>query len=210
MIVFLLGILITSFLLVMVKRITAMISVFRAQSFFLALVTLSVAVNSGSLELYAVAGLLFLLKVIGIPHYLSRIVKKVQVNENLGFFVNPMLSLIIAVLLTYFAYLFAHQVIQLPGKVASTALAISLSVTLIGLFVMISRVKALTQIVGLLVMENGLFLAAAAVSGGMPFFVEIAIFFDLMVCVIIQGIFVYRINKLFTHIDIDKLTGLRG
>jgi len=61
-----------------------------------------------------------------------------------------------------------------------------------------------------LVMENGLFLLAATVSGGMPFFVEIAIFFDVFVSVLIMGFFVYRINKLFTHIDVNKLSRLKG
>ena len=75
---------------------------------------------------------------------------------------------------------------------------------------MISRMKAISQIIGLLVMENGLFLIASSISGGMPFFVEIAIFFDIFLCVIILEIFVYKINKLFTHIDVDKLTQLRG
>jgi hydrogenase-4 component E len=53
-------------------------------------------------------------------------------------------------------------------------------------------------------------LLCEAVSGGMPFFVEFAIFFDVLVSVIILGIFVYRINKLFTHINVTKLTGLKG
>jgi hydrogenase-4 component E len=87
---------------------------------------------------------------------------------------------------------------------------VSLSVTMVGMFIMIFRMKALAQVIGLMAMENGLFLAAATVSGGMPFFVEIAIFFDIFVCVIISGVFVYRINKLFTHIDVSKLRELRG
>jgi hydrogenase-4 component E len=75
---------------------------------------------------------------------------------------------------------------------------------------MVSRMKAFTQVVGILAMENGVFLFASAVSGGMPFFAEIAVFFDVFISVIIMGIFVFRINKLFTHIDVDKLTRLRG
>jgi hydrogenase-4 component E len=80
---------------------------------------------------------------------------------------------------------------------------------MIGLFIMIFRMKALSQVIGFLVMENGLFLVASAVSGGMPFFVEIAIFMDVFVSVVIFGIFIYRINKLFTHIDVSKLNTLR-
>jgi hydrogenase-4 component E len=75
---------------------------------------------------------------------------------------------------------------------------------------MVFRMKAIAQIVGLLVMENGLFLIANAVSGGMPFFVEIAIFFDVFVSVLIMAFFMQRINKLFTHIDVNKLSRLKG
>jgi hydrogenase-4 component E len=70
--------------------------------------------------------------------------------------------------------------------------------------------KAFTQVVGILVMENGIFLFASSVSGGMPFFAEIAIFFDVFISVVIMGIFVFRINSLFTHIDVNRLSRLKG
>lgn len=75
---------------------------------------------------------------------------------------------------------------------------------------MISRLKALAQIIGILVMENGIFLLSSAFSGGMPFIVEMAIFLDVFVSVIILGLFVYRINELFTGIDVDQLSRLKG
>jgi hydrogenase-4 component E len=78
------------------------------------------------------------------------------------------------------------------------------------MFILVSRLKALAQVLGLLVMENGIFLLAAAVAGGMPFLVEMAIFFDVFVSVVIFGLFVYRINELFTGIDVDQLNRLRG
>jgi len=96
------------------------------------------------------------------------------------------------------------------GAAEGGVFTVAISLMLIGLFLMTARMQALAQIVGLLVMENGLFLAGASVAGGMPFFVEIAIFFDVFLCVIILGVFVYRIRKVFTHIDIYKLTELRG
>jgi hydrogenase-4 component E len=102
------------------------------------------------------------------------------------------------------------RVIPLTDTAQVEAVIISLSVTLIGLFIMITRMKAVSQIMGLLIMENGLFLIASSVSGGMPFFVEIAIFFDIFVCVITLGMFVYKINKVFTHIDVDKMRELKG
>ena len=75
---------------------------------------------------------------------------------------------------------------------------------------MVFRRKAVGQVIGLLIIENGSFLTAVALCGNMPFFVEIAIFFDIFVFAIILGIFIFRINELFTHIDIDKLKTLRG
>lgn len=204
------GVLITAFMMVTAKRMNSLLGGFRAQSLFLFFVALAAAASGVGMELYVVAALLFIIKVVLIPHFLASIVKKIKADENVGLFVNPTMSVFIALGLTYLSYLFAGKLIPLEVKMHGEALTVSLAVTLIGMFLIISRMKALVQIVGLLVMENGLFLAATAVTGGMPFFVEIAIFFDVLVCVIILGVFVHRINKVFTHIDINKLQELKG
>jgi len=207
--IFLSGVLLMTFAMVVSKRITALINSFSLQSFFLFLFTLSLAISRHETGLYIVAGLLFLLKVILVPKFLRYVIKRIKVEENVGLFLNPLLSLISALGLIYLAYLFTKKIMP-TDSIEGYSLIISLSVTLIGMFIMIFRMKALTQIIGLLVMENGLFLAAASLSGGMPFFVEIAIFFDVFVCVIILGVFVFKISTLFTHIDVNKLTELKG
>lgn len=205
--IFLSGLLVMTFVMVISKRITGLIASFRIQSFFLFLLTLHLALSQQHLELYIVSGLLFLLKVVLVPRFLSGIAAKIKAHENLGFFVKPQASLLISLVLVYSAYIFTGMI--MPAQQAYP-FTVSLSVTMVGMFIMIFRMKALAQVIGLMAMENGLFLAAATVSGGMPFFVEIAIFFDIFVCVIISGIFVYRINKLFTHIDVSKLRELKG
>ena len=202
--IFLFLILMMAFAMVAAKRLTALINGFRAQSFFLFLLMFMLAYRADSAELYIVAALLFLIKVILIPRLLRRMVKRIKVGEDLGLSVNPTVSIFAAIVLAYLAYAFTGMIAGVP------AFFVSISITLIGVFIMIFRMKALAQIVGLLVMENGMFLAAASVSGGMPFIVEIAIFFDVFLAVIILGIFVYKINSLFTHIDVDKLTELKG
>ncbi len=204
------GVLFMAFVMVISKRVSALIHGFRAQSFFLFLTALYIAMLNNNAEIYIVAGLLFAIKVVAIPYILSRIVRRIKVEEGAGLFINPTLSVFIAVLLTYLSYLFTGRVMPDAGRSQSAAVIISLSVTLIGLFLMMSRMKAVSQIIGLLVMENGLFLIAMASAGGMPFFVEIAVFFDIFVCVVILGMFVYRINKLFTHINVSKLQELKG
>ncbi len=206
----LLGILSTAYLLVITKRMPALVRSFRYQSFFLFLATLLVAVDSGSLELYAVAALLFIFKVWVIPHYLFRIGREIKVKEDLGLFLNPQLSLLWSLGFTYLSWIFACKLIPGSSLGQQMVLATAFLTVITGLFLMMLRMSALAQVVGILVMENGLFLLAAAVSGGMPFFVEIAIFLDIFVSVIIMGFFLYRINKLFTHIDVNKLSSLRG
>jgi len=209
MYIFLIGIIIMSYSMVTAKRMTSLIASFRMQSLFLFLATFFMAMKEKSVELYIVAGLLLLLKVVLIPKFLSDIVKKVKMEEGIGLFLNPLVSLLIAVFLTYISYIFTTRVIIFEADAQALSFSASLSVTMIGLFIMIFRMKALSQVIGFLVMENGLFLVASAVSGGMPFFVEIAIFMDVFVSVVIFGIFIYRINKLFTHIDVSRLNTLR-
>jgi hydrogenase-4 component E len=201
---FLFAILMMAFAMVAAKRLTALINGFRAQSFFLFLLMFVLAHRASSTELYIVAALLFLIKVIWIPRMLHRVAKRIKVNEDLGLSANPTVSIFAAIVLAYLAYAFTGMIAGIP------AFFVSISITLIGVFIMIFRMKALAQIAGLLVMENGMFLAAASISGGMPFIVEIAIFFDVFLAVIILGVFVYKINSLFTHIDVDKLTELKG
>jgi len=204
-----LTLLIAAYLMVIAKRLSALIRSFRQQAFLLFLFTLLEAVKTGSIGLYVVSGLLFVLKVIVVPHYLTRIARTIKINENLGLFINPQLSLVLAMVITYFCYVFSRQVFgdDLTGVMF---LAASLTVTFIGMFLVVFRMRALSQVIGILVMENGLFLLASTISGGMPFFVEIAIFFDVFLSVVISAIFIYRINKVFTHVDVDKLKYLRG
>ena len=208
--VLLFGLLITSFMLVVAKRISALINYFTLQSLALFLLMLILAYGHAGVKLYLVAGLIFLLKVVLIPFFLKRIMRKIKVEENVGFFVNPVISVLIALVLVYLSYAFTTKLLHITETLAQGAFSVAISIIFIGMFLMISRIKALVQIVGLLVMENGLFLAAISVSGGMPFLVEVVIFFDILVSVVILELFVYKINNAFEHIDSNKLKGLQG
>lgn len=204
------GILAMTYVMIVTRRMLGLISCFELQSFFLFLLTLAEAFSTGNIELYIVAGLLLVIKVIGIPYFLVQMTKEIKSNENLGLIVNSQLSLLSGIFLTYLSWLFYSYIIQGHNITEGIALTASLSIILMGLFLMIFRMKALAQIIGLLSMENGIFLLASSLSGGMPFIVEIAIFFDVLVSVMILGMFVYRINKLFTHVDVNRMTHLRG
>lgn len=204
------GFLILAVLMVIAKRVTALIRIFRLQSLFLFLYTLTMAVTLKHLELFIVSGLIFALKVGVIPYILARIVRRINVEEDLGLIVNPQVSLSIALCLVYLSNIFARQIMPQAQALVLAAFVVSIAAICISFYIMVSRMKALSQVLGLLAMENGIFLAAVAITAGMPFFVEIALSFDIFVFVVIVEIFVYRVNRLFTHIDTSKMNSLKG
>lgn len=204
------GFLIITFLLVIAKRITALVRTFALQSVFLFLYAFYMAWSQRHVELFVVSALVFTLKVVIIPYVLLRIMRRINAQEDLGLIVNPQLSLVIALGLAYLSYLFARGAMSFAEAGRSAAFMASITALCIGFFIMVSRMKAVGQIIGLLVMENGVFLAASAIAGGMPFFVEIALFFDIFIFVVIVEVFVYKVNRLFTHIDTSKMTSLKG
>ena len=123
--------------------------------------------------------------------------------------VNIPASLLISGGLAIVAYYITEPMIAHGTVITRNCLAISLAVVLIGFFVMISRRKAITQVMGLLMMENGLFLAAISLTYGMPMIVEIGVFFDILVGALIMGVFAFRINRTFETIDTGILKRLR-
>ncbi len=207
--ILLFGILTSTYLMCIAKRMPALVRSFRYQSFFIFLITLAAGFSEKRIDYYFVALLILVLKVFIIPALLNLTARRINVDENLGLFVNAQLSLVAALVLSYCSWVFSRG-LGFGQYHKLLAMTVAFAVIFIGAFLMISRMKALTQVVGLLVMENGVFILASSVSGGMPFFVEIAIFLDVFVSVIIMGLFVFRINKLFTHIDVTKLSRLKG
>jgi hydrogenase-4 component E len=204
------GFLVATFLMVIAKRITALIRTFRVQSIFLFLYTFYVWLSQQHIGLFVVFGLVLLLKVVVIPLVLLRITRRIKAEEDLGLLINPQLSLVIAFIFTCLSYLFTHNAMGLPYSPASVAFIAAMTAVCIGFFLMVSRLKALGQVIGLLVMENAIFLAGVVIAGGMPSFVEIAFFFDVLVFVVIIEVFVYKVNRLFTHIDTFKMQSLKG
>jgi len=192
------------------QRFPALLRDFRYQSFFLAVITFLAAWQSGSLELYLITALIVAIKVLLIPHLFMVLIKRIKSSDHLGLFINPQLSLLLTIALGWIAWSFSSQVINSPAYLDRLILGVAFFTMLVGVWLMVSRIKALAQVIGLLMMENGVFLAATVIPGGTPFFIEIAVFFDILVSAMILGLFIYRINTIFTHIDISKLSRLRG
>lgn len=200
---------ITVLLMAAAKRISTCIALFSAQSFVITAQILAAAYLHGSVEAYLVGGLVLLIKVAAIPYALFRIVDGLQAPSEVRASTTSAQSVFIAAGLILLSFLVVQpysRSLHIDGDMLAAAVALVLT----GCFLMVSRKKALMQVIGLLVLENGIFLAALTTVFGMPLVIEIGIFFDLLMGVLLMGIFVFRIRDKFEHLDVSRLRRLRG
>jgi hydrogenase-4 component E len=182
---------------------------FARQSFFLVLAILTVAIYTRDWELYLVVLLTFWLKVIFIPRVLHRVRRYVAAETEIQPYINTPMSILLAAVLTLFAYAVAVPVVALSDLPTRGSIPVALAVVFVGLLIIVSRRSALTQIVGFLIMENGIALLAVLTTFSMPFIVELGVFLDVLFGVLVMEVFVYRIRDTFATIDVDQLRKLR-
>ncbi len=179
------------------------------RSFLLTVTSGLIAYFSGIHHIYITTGVSLVLKVVLVPGFLFYIIDKVNIKKEVESYINYTLSLLISCGIVLIAYYSTLSIVQFENTFMRHCLPVSLAITLVGFFAMITRKKALTQILGLVTMEDGLFFAALSTSYGMPLIVELGVFFDILVSVIIMGIYVYRIKESFDTTDTDFLRELR-
>ena len=202
-------ILVSTFMILGSTRLYSCVRAFGIQSFLLACVAGIVAYSTGKYDIYIVAILTLIIKSAVIPYIFIYIIREIKVKREIELYVNISPSLIIGGTLVVISYYLIRS-ISIISELSSLALSASMSLVSIGLFIMISRKKALMQMLGILIMENGLFLGAISLTNGMPLLVELGIFFDVLIGVLIMGILIFRINKTFESIDTDLLKNLIG
>jgi hydrogenase-4 component E len=202
-------ILVSTFMILGSTRLYSCVRAFGIQSLLLACVAGVVAYSTGKDEIYIIAILTLLFKSIIIPYFLLYLIREIKVKREIDLYVKISPSLIIGGVLVVISYYLIRS-INVISELSSFALSASMSLVSIGLFIMISRKKAIMQMLGILIMENGLFLGAISLTNGMPLLVELGIFFDVLIAVLIMGILIFRINKTFESIDTDMLKNLIG
>ena len=203
------GILLTVVTLNAFKSIESYVKAYTINSWLLSGLIAVVAVVVNEAHLYVAAGLTLATKGIIIPVFLRRIVRRLHVTHEIEPHISNSLSLAISGILVAVVYASLKEGIFVTGF-SKNVLQISIAVILISLFIMITRRKALTQAVGLLFMENGLFLAGFSLTFGMPTMIELGVLFDMLMGVIILGIFAIQIKRAFASADLDQLTVLKG
>lgn len=185
---------------------------------FYALHTLLIAAETfwigklnGETRLYLVALTICILKAVFIPAFLSWVRRRVGVQSDACLFVGAPVCMQLGAALFGLSYLISLQVPGIHDSVDSRiGAAAALSSIFTGMLLMLTRRIALSQILGFLVIENGIYLVALTQTKGMPMIVELGIMLDVLVGVMITGLLLFRIKKNFEHIDASQLTQLRG
>jgi hydrogenase-4 component E len=202
-------VLLSGLILLWRRGVTAYITAFAWQSIVLALVTAVVAHFGEVRELYWVAAGLFLLKGVAIPRLLDRMARRFPAERELEPYVNTATSLLLAGLLVLFGYAVARPFVALSQLPTRAGIPLAMGLVLVSLLVVISRKKALTQVIGFLMLENGLALLAVLGTYGIPLIVELGVFLDVLLGFLVMQIFVYRIHETFDTIDVEQLNRLR-
>ena len=187
------------------RRILSLINLFMLQGFVLCASTLIVAYSTGQHHLYWSAGLTFALKAILLPWILHRLIRRLSVKWDVETLLNIPTTMLVGLLLVVVAFNVAQPISQLAGTITRSTLGIALACVLLAFLMMITRSKAVPQVIAFLAMENALFFAATSATYGMPMVVELGIALDILVGMVILGIFFFQIREQFDSLDIRHL-----
>lgn len=191
------------------RSLRAYIDTFRWQSAMLTVLFVLIGYFSNDTELYFVAFFLFILKVIILPTYLARLEKGIGSEGETQPYINIATSLILAGLLVLLAYAVTRPLVAVTTLPTRGGLPLAMGLIFVGLFVVVTRKKALTQVVGFLVLENGIALLTVLGTFGIPLIIELGVFLDVLMGFLVMQIFVYHIHSTFESIDVDQLNELK-
>jgi hydrogenase-4 component E len=201
--------LLISFAMLSQRRVVALVTLFAWQGAALATSTAIVAWSTDQHHLYYSAALTLLLKVIAMPWYFYRLVRKLNVNRVVEPMINIPTTMLIGIVLVIFAFNLALPISEISGTVTRSTLGIAMAIVLLSFLMMITRTKAIPQVIGFLAMENGLFFAATSATYGMPLVVELGVALDVLVGVFVLGIFIFQIRETFDSLDLKHMEKLR-
>lgn len=199
----------TVLLMATARRISTCAYLFAFQSLVLAAEVASVAYIQHSREAWVIAVMVFAVKVIAIPYALLWLMRQLHTPHDVGASISPGHSVFVMAGLILVSF-WAVRLYLRELRATEVTLAASVALILSAAFLIVTRNKALMQVIALLVLENGIFLAALVTIFGMPLIIEMGIVFDLLMGLLLMGIFVFRIRDTFNDLDVSRLRRLRG
>jgi hydrogenase-4 component E len=201
--------LLLAFAMLSQRRILSLITLFAWQGVVLSLSTFIVAYTTGQGHLYLSGVLTVLLKVVALPWILYRLINRLNVRWDVETLINIPATMLIGIALVIFAFNLAQPISQMASTITRATLGIAIACVLLSFLMMITRRKAVPVVIGFLAMENGLFFAATSATYGMPMVVELGIALDVLVGVLILGVFFFQIREQFDSLDLKHLESLK-
>ena len=201
--------LLIAFAMLSQRRILSLINLFAAQGLILTLSIADSAWLTHQHHLYYSAALTLLLKVLILPWLLHRLIRKLEIKWDVETLINIPTTMLIGIVLVVFAFNLALPISELSGTILRNTLGIAIASVLLSFLMMITRRKAIPQVIGFLAMENGLFFAATSATYGMPMVVELGVALDVLVGAFIFGIFFFHIRETFDSLDIRHMEKLK-
>ena len=201
--------LLLAFAMLAQRRVVSLVNLFAAQGLTLALSTAVVAYTTQQPHLYESAALTLALKVVLLPWLLHRLVRKLDVRWEFEGLINIPATMLIGIVLVVFSFNLALPISQLASTVTRATLGIAMASVMLAFLMMITRRKAIPQVIGFLAMENGLFFAATSATYGMPMVVELGVALDVLVGMLILGVFFFQIREQFDSLDLQNFEKLK-
>lgn len=166
--------------------------------------------HGGEARAWALALGTMALKGVVFPHLLFKVLRDANVRREMEPMIGYALSLTLGVAALWLAFRLSESLHLNRVGLGSLVMPAALFTVFTGFFLIIGRRKALTQVLGYLVMENGVYAAGLVLVGQVHYLIELGILLDVFVAVFIMGIAIYHMNREFDHIDVEKLTRLKG
>ena len=197
--------LLLAFAMLSQRRIRSLIRLFMVQGMTLAVSTAVIASTTNQSHLYYSALLTFSLKVVILPWILLRMIRQLNVEWDVETLINIPSTMLVGIAIVIVAFNLALPISHLAGTITRSTIGIAMACVLLSLLMMITRSKAISQVIGFLSMENGLFFAATSTTYGMPMVVELGVALDVLVGVLILGVFFFQIREKFESLDLRHL-----
>lgn len=201
--------LIVAFAMLSQRRILRLIHLFTLQGIAVVGGTLVAAHTTHQPHLYYSAALTLVLKVVLIPILLHRLIDRLNLRWDVERLFNIPTLMLVGIVLVVFAFNLTLPISRATGAFAPGTLGIALACVLLSFLMMITRSKAVPQVIGFLAVENALFFAATSATYGMPMIVELGIALDVLVGILILGVFMFQIREQFDSLDISHLEKLK-
>ncbi len=201
--------LLLAFAMLSQRRVVTLVNLLAVQGALLCGATLLLAWRTGQGHLYLSALLTLALKVAFLPWLLHRLIRRLDVYWDSEPLINSSSTMLLGLLVVIFSFGLAQPIVALASTATGNAIGIAIAVVLLSFLTMITRRKAMSQVVGFLSMENGLFFGAMSATYGMPMIIELGVALDVLVAMLVLGVFFFQIREQFDSLDLHHLESLK-